>query len=114
VNTKLYTNIGVLPSYADLKEPPKSVEAGTWTIFIILFVFFLYNLKEFISVRIDQHKEALKAEIEEKKALLKERQDTIDYYQDLNNRLLNQLAIAKSLGEVDSAVVKRLTEEQRK
>ena len=67
-----------------------------------------------MSVKIEQHKEQLKADLEEKKALLKERQDTIDYLQDLNNRLFNQLAIAKSLGEVDSKVVNRLLEEQRK
>lgn len=99
----------IIPTYQELKERPKTSADTVWVIFIVVFLFSLYILREFASVKIATLKEEAKAELEEKKTQLLRLESSYTYLQNqnqelinINNRLLNQIALAKRIYDIDS------------
>lgn len=98
-----------LPTFSDLKQKPKDIYEGGWIIFIMFFLFSLYIGKDIITASIKRHNDEFQAEIEEKKAQLREREETIDFMRDQINRLQNERALLKSITGVNSDFLREET-----
>ena len=95
-----------IPTFSDIKQKPKDIYEGSWIIFIILFLFSLYMIKdlgkEIVDAAIKRHNDKFQAELDEKKVQLKEREETIDFMKDQINRLQNERALLKAITGVNS------------
>lgn len=85
----------LIPSFADLKTPPKSAGEGLWLIAMLGIPVVLWSLKELASIRISAIKAETENKIAEDKQELAQRDGLIKHLQEQNNMLINEIMILR-------------------
>lgn len=86
-------SIDLIPSFADLKTPPKSAGEGIWVLAMLGVPIVLWGLKELVSVRVSAIKAEAENKIAEDRQELAQRDSLIKHLQEQNNILINEIRI---------------------
>lgn len=84
-----------IPSFSELRSPPKSAVEGIWILSMICVPVMLWGMRELISVRIAAIKAEEENRIAEDKQELAQRDALIKHLQEQNNILLNEIMILR-------------------
>lgn len=107
------TSIAVIPSYDQLKETPKTFYDGMWMLFVPIFICSLWFAKDYSKQSLLEKQETFKAKLaaekalsEERAKLITEREETIDFQQEIIKTLYAERSFLMKATGIDSEVLK--------
>lgn len=96
---EIQSSDSLIPSYSDIKNPPKSASEGIWILIMIGIPTVVslagWGFKELVSARVAAIKAEIDNRIAEEKQELAQRERLIKHLQEQNNILLNEIMILR-------------------
>lgn len=89
------SSIDLIPGFADLKTPPKTASEGIWIVAMLGVPVVLWSLKELLSIRLSVIKAEAENKIAEDKQELAQRDELVNYLQEQNRILINEIRILR-------------------
>ena len=114
MNTYTTSNLIVIPTYDQLKEPPKNIYDGAWVLFVPIFICSLWFIRDYSKQSLLEKQETFKAKLaaekalsEERAKLIIEREETIDFQQQIIKDLYAERSFLMKATGMNSEMLKQ-------